>query len=198
MEMLAHDIATVLDQLNINAPILAGLSMGGYVALSFCQKYARWLSGLILVSTRASADTKEQKANRDKMAMLAKEPEGKKLIIETMLPKMMSPKTYEEKPELVAKVKSIMETASIDGIVGASMGMKGRSDYTTFLSSLDLPTLVIHGADDQLVSTTEAEILAKHLPKGKLHIIENAGHLPNMEQSEQFNKIIRDFILNSR
>ncbi len=194
MDLYAKDIAEMLDRLDIIAPVLVGLSMGGYVALSFYRRYARWLSGLILVSTRASADSKETKESRDRMVNIVKEPEGIKSITNIMLPKMLSPKSYIEKPELVSLVKEIMETSSVDGISGALMGMKDRSDSTEILTGFNIPTLIIHGSDDQLVPLAEAESMAKAIPNSKFQVIPNAGHLPNMEQPDQFNNIMSTFL----
>jgi pimeloyl-ACP methyl ester carboxylesterase len=111
-----------------------------------------------------------------------------------MLPKMLSPKSYIEKPELVSLVKEIMETSSVDGISGALLGMKDRSDSTEILTGFNIPTLIIHGSDDQLVPLAEAESMAKAIPNSKFQVIPNAGHLPNMEQPDQFNNIMSTFL----
>jgi 3-oxoadipate enol-lactonase len=194
MEAMAYDIAALLDHLNLGTPVLAGHSMGGYVALAFCRKYIRWLSGLVLISSRATADTDEVKASRDKFAALAKERDGIKTIAESMAPRFFSPKTISDKPDLVKQVKSIMMSCTVDGIVGSALGMKARGDATALLSTIDIPTLIIHGADDVLVKRSESEAMAKQLPNARLEIIENAGHLPNLEQPKIFNDIVGDFV----
>ncbi len=193
MDMLANDIAAFLDAQNINAPILCGLSMGGYVSMAFCKRYARWLSGLVLISTRSGGDSEEGKANRDKMIATTKD-KGVKAVAEEMLPRLLAAKSLDEKPELVKTVKGIIEKASVEGVVNALAGMKERSDAAGWLPRLDIPTIVIHGAEDTSIPVAEAEALTGLIPGATLKIIADAGHLPNMEQPEKFNEVISEFV----
>lgn len=193
MDIFVNDIAALMDTKNINGPILGGHSMGGYITMAFCRRYIRWLSGLILVSTRASADTDEGKSNRDKMASLAKE-KGAESIAEAMIPKLLSPKSLTEKPELANQIKMIIEKTPIDGIVGDLMGIKNRLDSTPLLPKIPIPTLIIHGADDQLIPPSEAESMAGLIPECQLCVIPDAGHLPNLEQPDLFNDAVLNFI----
>jgi len=197
MDLLANDLAYFLDSINVVAPIFAGLSMGGYVALAFCKRYARWLSGLVLIATRATSDSKEAKNSRDKLTFVVKE-QGLEPVVDLLLPKMLSPKTITEKPEIVKELRKIMLKSSIDGVVGSLQGMKNRSDYSTILSQLDLPTMVIHGMDDLLISPKEAQNTAKVIPNAQLELIPDAGHMVNMEQPQHFNKLMVDFIQSVR
>ncbi len=193
MESLAKDIASLMDGLNLNAPILIGLSMGGYVAMTFCRRYARWLSGLVLTATRGGADNAAGKADRDHMIEVLKEG-GQKAIADLMLPKLLAPKTFNENKPLTQNVRSIIEKASVDGIAGTLSGMKERQDSMEFLKSLDLPTLILHGSEDQLFPVKEAEAMAKTIPGAELKVILGAGHLLNLEQPAAFNDAIRAFI----
>ena len=73
MDLFADDLNDFLEAVGINQPVvLCGLSMGGYVAFAFYQKYAYRLTGLILVTTRATADSPEAKAGRDQAVLLAR------------------------------------------------------------------------------------------------------------------------------
>ena len=194
MDLLAKDCQDFLTALGIQEPVVVGgLSMGGYVAFSFIRQYPQRVAGLVLAATRAGADSQEGKANRDKSATLARE-KGSSAIAEAMLPKMLSPKTYHTNPSLVAQVKEIMETASVDGIVGALMGMRDRPDSTPTLSQIKVPTLILHGADDQLIPAQEAQAMQAAIKNSRLHILPGAGHLLNMEQPGLFNQAVQDFL----
>ena len=161
MDLLADDCAKVLDALGIAQPVtVCGLSMGGYVAFAFYRRHASRVAGLILTATRANADPPEVKTNRDKSAELAKK-SGVQAVTANMLPILMSPKTYQTKPELVNRVKRIMDQTSTQGMVSALMGMKERPNSTPTLASINLPTLIIHGEDDQIIPLHEAQ--AMHL-----------------------------------
>ncbi|MCZ7665921.1 MAG: alpha/beta hydrolase [Chloroflexi bacterium] len=140
MEMLADDCAGLLDYLAITRPVVVcGHSMGGYVAFEFFRQYPEMVAGLILVSTRAKPDTAEAKANRDKTAEGVKK-EGVEVVAAAMLPKLLSPQTYKNDPEVVEFVQEMMEDASVDGVVGALAAMRDRPDSTPTLAEIDVPT----------------------------------------------------------
>jgi 3-oxoadipate enol-lactonase len=196
MNLLASDCAAVLQVLGVERPaVVCGLSMGGYVALAFYREYPSLAGGLILTATRAGADSPEGKINRDKAAALAVE-KGTDVVIEGMLPLLLAPKTYDERPGLVRDVEAIMGQTSLEGMVGALMGMKLRPDSTPFLREIAVPTLIIHGADDQIIPTSEPESMHASIPGSTLEIIPDSGHLLNMEQSQLFNQAVQGFLDN--
>ena len=194
MDMLADDCQALMEALGITGPVvLCGLSMGGYVTFAFYRKYPEKVAGLILAATRAGEDSPEGKANRDKAAQLAREG-GPKAIVESMLPKMLSRRSYGEHPALVQKLSEIMNAISLDGILGDLMGMKSRPDSTPTLSQINKPTLILHGSDDQLIPMSEAQAMQEAIPGARLKIFPDAGHLLNMEQAQNFNAAVREFL----
>jgi pimeloyl-ACP methyl ester carboxylesterase len=194
MDLFAEDLNGFLDALGITRPVvLAGLSMGGYIAMAFYRQFATRMAGIILAATRAGADSTEAKENRDKAAAQARN-EGKSGIIESMLAKMLAPRAYSQQPELVERVRNIMETTSIEGILGDLAGMKERPDSTRTLEEIELPALIIHGADDQIIPVKEAEQMQESLSNSRLEILPDAGHLVSLEQPELFNQVVRRFV----
>jgi 3-oxoadipate enol-lactonase len=194
METFSADCARLLDHLGFQGPVVVGgLSMGGYIALDFYRRYPERVAGLILASTKAGADSPEGKAGRDKAAGVAIA-EGVGAIAESMLPKMLAPDTYKTEPDLVEFVKDIMLSASEEGVVGALAAMRDRPDSTMLLETIDIPTLVIHGQDDQLIPVSEAQAAGKAIPGAELVIVPGAGHMPNLEQPEAFNDAVRSFL----
>lgn len=194
MDTLAADCVALLDALDIHKPVvICGLSMGGYIALALYRNYPKRMGGLILAATRASADTPKGKANRDAAATQAKG-NGVESVVESMLPKMMSPKTYQQKPELVQRVKQIMASTSLEGVLGDLMGMKERPDSTPTLGRISIPTLVIHGEDDQIISAEETKQMHAQIHDAFLETVPEAGHLLNLEQPQIFNQAVRRFI----
>jgi len=194
MDLLAEDCCAVLDALGIDQPVVVcGLSMGGYVTFAFYRKYPERVAGLILSATRAGEDSPEAKANRDRAASLAQE-QGSGAVAESMLPKMLSPKTYSNRQELVHQVWDIMQATSVQGIVGDLMGMKSRPNSVPTLAKIDKPTLILHGSDDQLIPLSEAVAMRTAIQGASLRVMPDAGHLLNMEQPDPFNQAIRAFI----
>jgi pimeloyl-ACP methyl ester carboxylesterase len=173
--------------------VLCGLSMGGYVAFAYYRKYPERLRALILTATRALPDSVEAKASRDKAAALTQK-EGVEAIVRAMLPKMLSPQAYTNRPALVQRVRRILTKASVPGIVAVLAGMRDRPDSTPILAQIVHPTLLIFGEDDQIVPRPETETLHASIRGSQLHFIPSAGHLPNLEQPELFNQIIRTFL----
>jgi 3-oxoadipate enol-lactonase len=194
IETLADDLHHFLSALNASQPVtLCGLSMGGYIAFAYYRKYKASVASLILTATRAGADSEEAKANRDKAAATARA-EGAKAIATSLLPKLLSPKTHDSKPNVVAQLREIMESASVESIVGDLMAIKDRPDSTPTLSEIDVPTLILHGEDDQLIPPKEAEAMNAAIKGSKLQLIHEAGHLLNMEQPKIFNDAVRGFL----
>lgn len=190
----ADDVRELLDALGISEPaIIAGLSMGGYVALAYLRRYPEHVAALILANTKATADSIEGKAGRDKGITLAGT-KGAGAIAEAMLPKVLSPKTYTSNPELVAQVNRIMQSATVPGIVGALSAMRDRPDSTDTLLDFSQATLIIAGADDQLMSAADQENMKQAARNSTLITIPDAGHLSPMEQPEAFNKAVAEFL----
>jgi pimeloyl-ACP methyl ester carboxylesterase len=194
MNDLADDLNAFLDVLGINQPVvLCGLSMGGYVAMAFYRQHAVRLAGLILAATRAGPDSEEARSNRLKAAATARE-KGPTAIADSMLPKMLAPGTYQHQPNLVDRVRAIMLSTSLEGILGDLEGLRERPDSYPTLDEISLPTLILHGADDQIIPVKEAEAMRDRISTARLEVIPDAGHLLNLEQPDRFNQAIRDFL----
>jgi 3-oxoadipate enol-lactonase len=194
MDLLAKDFHALLEAKGISEPVvLCGLSMGGYVAFAFSRLFPDRVKGLILAATRSAPDSEEGKVKREEMAALALE-SGAVAIADAMLPKMLSPHSYESKPHVVESARQIMQGASRDGLAGALLGMKERPDSQQTLKNLDIPILIVHGEDDQLIPASEAEAMKNATKNARLEIIPKAGHLLNLEQPEHFNRVVEQFL----
>ena len=194
MDLLADDLNALLDALHITQTVyLCGLSMGGYVAFAFYRRYAQRLAGLILAATRAAADSAQARASREQAAQTARQ-QGVAAIVEGMAAKMLSPQTAEQRPALAVQVKEIMLRTSLEGVLGDLEGMKERPDSTPTLSQITIPTLVIHGADDQIIPLAEAQAMQAAIPNAQMEVISGSGHLLNLEQEETFNAAVRGFV----
>ena len=193
-EMLADDCVRLLGNIGYDGPVVVvGLSMGGYVAFEICRRCPERVAGLILAATKATADADAAKASRDESARIAAA-EGAGPIVEGLLPKMLAPATYDDDPDLVAFLRDMMLDTSPAGIVGAQAAMRDRPDSSPDLPGLSIPTLVIHGEDDQLIPPAEAKAVAAALPEAELVLIPGAGHMVNLEQPAAFNEAVRGFL----
>ena len=147
----------------------------------------------MLISTRAAADSTEGKAGRDKSIATAQE-KGAQAIADGMFPKFLAPGNYAAKPDVANELKEIMSSATREGVIAGLTAMRDRPDSTSFLSTIDVPTLIIHGREDQLIPFSEAELMAKAIPQSELHLVANAGHCVNLEQTAEFNGYVSEFL----
>ena len=195
MDLFAADLNALLVSLGITEKIvLCGLSMGGYIALSFYRFFQERLAGIVLTATRAAADTAVGKEMRLRAAQRTKT-EGVSQVVDGLLPNLLSPSTQENKPQLLSFVRDLMLDISPETMIADLMGMKERQDSTPLLPKIDIPVLILHGADDRLIPVDEAETMQAQIPGAELKVIPQAGHLPNLEQPVLFNHSLHKFIL---
>ena len=103
MDQMAADVRELMSALDIDRAALAGLSMGGYIALAFCRNYPEAVRALVLADTRASADTREARDRRLKSAEKA-EREGARAIADDMIPLLLGRSTVARRPDIVERV----------------------------------------------------------------------------------------------
>lgn len=193
MVMFADDLASLMDVLGIHQAVLCGLSMGGYVAFAFAEKYPQRLRGLILADTRPDADSAEARANRERVAQLV-ESQGTTAIADLQLPRLISNYTRQHHPEVETRVRQLIDRATPQGIAAASRGMAVRVDSRDLLPRIACPTLVIAGEEDMLTPPLMAREYAAQIPGAQFALIPHAGHLSNLEQPQIFIQVIRQFL----
>jgi 3-oxoadipate enol-lactonase len=194
VDLFADDLAAFLDALGVRQKIvLCGLSMGGYIVFAFYHKYASRLAGLILTATRASADTAQARLARDQSAELARQ-QGVNAIVDALLPKLLAPASSQNHPQLVEQARQIMAASSLEGVLGDLVALKERPDSTPTLSEITVPTLLLPGAQDQIIPLQEAQAMHAAIRGSVLEVIPDAGHLPNLENPAVFNTAIRRFL----
>jgi pimeloyl-ACP methyl ester carboxylesterase len=195
MDEMADDVVELLDELNIDQPIvLGGLSMGGYVALSLVCRHPRRVRGLMLIDTRAAADTPEAARLRNVTAEAVLHANDASSIIETMVPRLFGKTTLEQHPERVGPMLAAMAKTSPQGVAGALRGMAKRPDRRAELSAIKIPTLVMVGQDDVISPVAEAREIAGALPDARLEVIPSAGHLAPYENPLATNEVMLKFL----
>ncbi len=193
MDTYADVLATMLDALDVEKTVLAGLSMGGYIAFAFWRRHPERVQGLVLLNTRAKPDTPEGRENRFKTIEAVRQ-RGLTPLIEGMIPKLLSPATLRGKVHVVNKLRHIMEEASIEGVVAALKAMAHRPDSRPTLGTITVPTLIIAGKDDGLIPVIEAEEMALNIPNARLHVVDQAGHLVTMERPRTTARLMASFM----
>lgn len=192
LDQTADDVRALLDHLSITQALFVGLSMGGYILLAFYRKHADRVKGMVLADTRAQGDTPEGKAGRFQMAQIAYK-QGPSAIADIMIPKLLSPATIQTRPEIVQRIRTMIEENQVSGIAGDLMAMAERPDSVPFLKQITCPTQIIVGELDQATPPADAKLMADQIRNSRLAIIPNAAHLANLEQPKEFTKIVAEF-----
>jgi 3-oxoadipate enol-lactonase len=181
IEAHADDLARTLDALGIDRVAMAGLSMGGYVALAFAERHPSRLTRLALISSRAASDSAEGRAGRARsMALVSSQ--GVTALYESMEPRLFGPEPIPQAPDTM---RAIAVSQGRDGVLAALVAMRDRPDRTPVWSALEIPTLCVVGRHDGMTPVSEHEQLAREAYDGACVVIEHAGHLPNVEQPER-------------
>ena len=193
MERIADDAVGILDHLGIPSAAVVGVSMGGYAAFALVRRHPERLRALVLADTRAGADSPETKATRAAQAEKVRR-EGVRAIADAALPKLLGETSHGERPELVARVRQIIEANPPRGITDALAGLAARADSTPTLREIRVPTLVLVGEEDAITPVAEAETLHHGVAGSRMAVIPRAGHLSSLENPDEFNRQVRSFL----
>ena len=193
IDQYADDLIAFLDTLGLASAVVCGLSMGGYVAFSMLRRHRDRVRGLVLADTRATADTDEARESRRRLIAMI-EQEGMSALAERQLRTMVGSSTLERQPELVETVRRMLASTPAEGAIGALRAIADRPDSTPMLSSIDVPTLVVGGAEDGITPPAVLRALAAEIRTSRLEILEQAGHLSPLERSAAFNHVVSEFV----
>ena len=193
MDGYADDVIAVLDALQIERAVIAGLSMGGYVAFALWRRHRDRVRALILADTRPGADSEETRAKRGEMTALART-KGSGAVADAQIAGMVGRTTRDKHPDIADAVHRMLSMAPVEGVVGALEAMMRRPDSTPTLATIDVPTLIIVGEEDVLTPPKEARAMHERIPSSRLEILACAGHVSNVERPAAFNHVVSEFL----
>jgi pimeloyl-ACP methyl ester carboxylesterase len=180
----ADGVAGVLDAAGVDRAVLAGVSMGGYVAMAFARRHLDRLAGLALIDTKASADGEAARANRERVAQAVLGEAGAS-VLEPMLEGLLGATTRASRPDVVARVREAVLAARPDGVAWSQRAMASRPDSQEVLRALRIPVAVVVGEEDTLSPLPDAEgmaaAMADAMPGAALTVVPGAGHLAVLE-----------------
>ena len=189
-EQFAQDVVTLLDDLGVETFVLAGLSMGGQIAMDCYRQFPDRIRGLVLADTFPAAETPEGVRTRHAMADRLLE-EGMHGYADEVLEKMVAPTAA---PRVKAHVHRMMTATRPESAAAALRARAARPDYRELLTRVTVPALVVVGADDEYTPVSDAEAMHTALPDSTLHVVRGAAHLPNLERPEEFNEALGKFL----
>ena len=193
MDQYADDLVGLLDVLHIERAVVAGLSMGGYVAFALWRRHPQRVRALVLCNTRPGADTDEGREKRRKLIATARE-QGMGPVADAQLTGMLGKTTRSNRPEIANVVHRMISSQPVDGVVGALEAMMSRPDSTPALASIDVPTLIVAGEEDTIIPMAEAKAMQAAIRGSTLEVITGTGHLSNLERPAAFNHVVSEFL----
>ncbi|HYH33252.1 MAG TPA: alpha/beta fold hydrolase [Pseudonocardia sp.] len=183
----ADDLAALLDGLRVPRVVVAGLSMGGQVALEFWTRHRPRVAGLLLADTTAAGETPGSRATRlDQAAGLLRD--GMDPYAVDALYLMVAP---EAPPAVAQHVLSMMRAADPAGAAAAQRARADRADRRGDLAAISVPTVVVVGSEDTSTPVTEARAISDGVPGAELVVVDGAAHLPNLERPGEFNAALQ-------
>jgi proline-specific peptidase len=201
--IMADDVAAFCADLSIEHPVVLGQSFGGFVALTLALRHPELLGGLILGSTSPRGDFTfdlellEQLADKDRREFAARfaaseqaSEEDMRRFNEELLP------LYSYPPATPERLAGILSRTIFNQELAEYMGVKINKEYDVRpqLTSILVPTLVLHGSYDWVIPLREAEELAQTIPHARLHIFEQRGHGVHGDAPEAYTQVIRTFL----
>ena len=193
IRLFADDLIQFMDGLSINKAIVCGLSMGGYILLDAISRYPNRFEAIVLCDTQCIADTPESKAKRykliDEIAL-----NGTGNFTEGFLKNVFHKDSLTEKKEIVEDIRTVILSNSQHIITMGLRALAERTESCSFLGEIDIPALIICGREDLVTPLAQSEFMNQNIEGSILRIIDNAGHVSNLEQADEFNKHLHDFL----
>jgi pimeloyl-ACP methyl ester carboxylesterase len=192
---LADDLKALLDDLGVERPVVAGMSMGGYAALRFALRYPERTRGLIMIASTAVPNTPEEQVEFAKdFAKVENQPTVPREWAEWVASVVFGETTARTRPELVESWIEHWMGYSGPSLVEEANCWLVREDLTDRLSEIDAPALILHGAEDVAIPIDRAAPMKDQLPDARLVVVEGAGHTVNVEAAPEVNDRIRTFL----
>ena len=197
VDLIAQAYVELLEHLDLRRVVLAGISMGGYVALRMWARRPGLIGGLVLSNTKAESDSEEIVARR-RAQIASIEQKGIETFIREGAPKRLSPKTLERRPWVLDAITMMNLTVSAEANAATLDAMARKADDTATLATIDVPALITSGSDDIFIPKTSAGTLAGGIRGARTHVIADTGHVSSLENPSDYNRVVDDFLATLR
>lgn len=193
IDLFSEDLIAFMNTLHIKKAIICGLSMGGFIALNAIQRFPDRFEALILCDTQCIADTAEAKAKRYAVIEDIAE-NGVTDFNEGFIKKVFHLDSISHKKELVESLRKVVFANSPHIISMGLTALAERAEACSALNSITVPTLIICGREDAVTPLAQSESMHAAIKGSVLQVIDDAGHVSNLEQPQLFNKYLLDFL----
>ncbi len=193
IDIYANDLIALIESLNLKKVIACGLSMGGYILLNAVSRFPEKFQAMILADTQCVADTPEVMEKRMN-AIRQIERDGLDDYAKSFVGNVFSKDSLVNRIQAVEDIHRVILSTQASAITGTLNALAHRSETCSSLEKINMPVLILCGREDAITPVAQAEFLNNRIKNSVLHIIGNAGHLSNLEQPDDFNRYILDFL----
>ncbi|HEU5475260.1 MAG TPA: alpha/beta hydrolase [Actinophytocola sp.] len=194
LDALAAELVAALDRAGLDRVLLAGCSLGGYLAMAVLRKAPERVAGLALLGTRAAGDDPAARLARLAFAERITNPAEARLLTDRMVPRLLGATTRADKPEVLARVAAVARLVPGPDIAWAQRAIAGRAPGYDVLTRFTGPAMVLAGTEDELVPLAEARRTARVLQQGTLRLVPGAGHLLPLEAPRVITSALRSLL----
>lgn len=193
VDLIAKSSIELLQQLGIEKTVVAGISIGGYITLRMWVRQPELISGLVMICTKAEADSDEIKERR-RTQIENIQKNGLEFFVETTGPKRVAPYTVENRPWVVDWIKMMNYTVSAEANAATLEAMAIKEDETHTLETIDVPALILSGSHDIFIPKDSPHNLANGIKQSTHHVIQNTGHVASLENPNEVNGYMEAFL----
>jgi pimeloyl-ACP methyl ester carboxylesterase len=193
IELMAEAVNDILEKEGISQAVIAGHSMGGYVAMAFLEKFPGKVKGIGMVHSTAAADDEEKKQTRNKVIALV-EKGGKNAFMDQMIPGLFSPKTRAEHVEILAEQLQRGKLLPDRSVISFYKAMRDRSDRIELLKNNISPFLWVTGNDDTVIPVKKVLQQSSLSNVNFVKRYDNCGHMSMLEWPELLTRDLKTFI----
>jgi pimeloyl-ACP methyl ester carboxylesterase len=193
MELFAHDLLFFMDALNLDKPALCGLSMGGYIALNALEKFPGHFSALVLSDTQCSADTPDMRAKR--MAEIESiQLHGVEQYAAQRIKALFTTKSFTTRQKEIRDTSAMICGLTEQSLAYTLFALSERKEMCSKLQDIEIPVLIMVGKEDKITPLATAQWMHQNIQGSILKVIDEAGHLANLENASAFNVQLKNFI----
>ncbi|HSO88107.1 MAG TPA: alpha/beta fold hydrolase [Draconibacterium sp.] len=193
VELFVKDLLSLMDSLEIEKTVLCGLSMGGYIALNAMENHPSRFDALILCDTSCIADSPEAKGKRTK-AIEGIWENGIEKFADESIKNFFAQESFITKRDVIAEVREIIINTTEKSVIKTLLALSRRKETCTTLWKIKVPVLILVGEEDKITPREAAQFMHDKINGSVMSVIENAGHLSNLENPDQFNKQLINFL----
>ena len=191
LEMLADDAVGLLDALGLDKVHWIGLSMGGMIGQNIALRQTGRFKSLTLCDTSARMPEEGRNSWRDRIAIVSEQ--GMEPLADPTMERWFTAPYLEQAPSSVEAIRAQFLATKPAGFIGCCHALR-TLDYLDELPAIDIPTMIIVGAQDMGTPVAASEAMQAQIPSSQLVVLEDAAHLSNIEQADGFTSALMGFL----